>query len=508
MPEFKADSSLKRVLNNGLFSGIQFAAYTLSGIILTPFLLKKFGGAAFGLIALAGFLTQYIGMISGCVSTSVSRFLNIALNKNNWEEANEIFSTALAGNVVIILFQIPLFILGVWKLHWIIDYPVEQAFDFKILVGCNIGVFLVSVLRGVYATPIYAANRLDLGMKFGVFFQLIRLALLFGLINWLGARLWIVGVIDLLLSLADGAVTYVFCRKLARSLVFRKKFISTIWLRPILGMAGFMLITALANSLFFKTDVWMLNRFVDAKTAGIYAALLIWPNFLTQVVSRLTALVAPTIFIDYAREDISRVLKSTLYTEKIIAFCAILAAGLFVFFGELVLSLWLGRPGSIVEVTLLTLFFVTASFSACADALWRIFQVFNKPKIPGIVALFCGVVNVALSLLLIRLGAGVYGVLAGTMVSSLLLKAIFQPWYAARLLKQSALKLWYPIIVSLIMCMISVGLKRGLCVLNLDSWYLSFVCVGAIALTGVFTLTSREERLLFFNTVRGYVYRR
>ena len=48
MAEFKSDSSVKRVMKNGGFSALQFISYTLGGIILTPFLFKKFGAGSFG----------------------------------------------------------------------------------------------------------------------------------------------------------------------------------------------------------------------------------------------------------------------------------------------------------------------------------------------------------------------------------------------------------------------------------------------------------------------------
>ena len=493
MSEFKSDSSLKRVMSNGVFSAIQFVAYGLSGIILTPFLLNEFGLELYGLIALAGFLTQYIGMISNCVGGSVSRFLNIALNQNDWDGAGEIFSTALVGNLVVVILQIPIYALGIWKLNWLIDFPENMGFDFRILVSCNVLMFFISILVGVVGTPIHAANRLDLGMKIGVVQQAIRLVLLFGLISWAGAKLWIIGVVDLSLSVVGAATTYFFYKMVAARLVFSWRLVTPKWFKPIISMAGFMMISLLANCLFFKTDVWMLNRFVDAKIAGIYAALLVWPNFLTQVASRLAGLVGPTYFIDYARGDLKRVLGSVLFTEKLISFFAIFSASFFVFFSERVLSVWIRREPTQFEGRLLILFFVTASFSVCSEAIWRIFQVFNRPKVPGIVALLCGVLNIVLSLTLIYFGAGAYGVVAGTMISSLVLKAFFQPWYAARLLNQRPRDLWLPIAISLAMCFLAIAVKDVLSVLHIDFWYVYMGYVAASSAVAFFVLFSRDE---------------
>ncbi len=505
MQEFKADSSFGQVFRNGIFTVAQFAVYTLSGIILTPFLLRRFGAEAYGLIALAGFLTQYVGMIAGCVGTSVSRFLNIALNQNNWQDAAEIFSTAIVGNIVIVVLQLPLFALGVWKLHWLIDFPPERALDFKVLVSSNIGIFLITIFAGLISAPIYAANRLDMSARVNVLTQFMRLLLLFGLIIWLGERLWIIGAVDVFLALIGVFISFHIYRQLAKPLVFQLASVNRKWFKPVLGMAGFTLISSLANSLFFRTDIWMLNRFVDSGLAGIYAALLVWPNFVSQLVSRLTQIVGPTYFIDYARGDTKRILRNTLLAEKMIAYCVIMATVFFVFFGDVLLRKWLGRAPTETERILLNLFFVNASLAFCADAVWRIFQVYNRPKLPGYVALACGVLNVVLSLLLIYLGKGIYGVVAGTLVSSFLLKSLFQPWYAAHLLKERAITLWYPIIISFAMCLLAMGVKRILDYLGFDLW---FVPLGYLVICGstmLFALSSREDRVLILGMVKKYV---
>ena len=181
---FTADSSVQRVMKNGVFTAIRFLIFTLIGVFFIPFLRNEYGDGSYGLIALAGFLTQYIGFIAGCIGSSIGRFLNIALNKNNWQEANEIFSTALVANVLMILIQVPFFAWAIWQLDVLIDFPAEQAVGVRIMVACNAISFLISLILGVMQTPIQAANRLDINMKVGIFFQLVRIGILILMIKW------------------------------------------------------------------------------------------------------------------------------------------------------------------------------------------------------------------------------------------------------------------------------------------------------------------------------------
>jgi len=502
MHEFKADSSFKRVLKNGGFTAVQFLAYTLYGIVLTPFLLRMYGAESYGLIALAGFLTMYVGMIAGCVGGSVARFLNISLNRNDWDEACEIFSTAIVGNIVIVLLQIPVFALGVWQLEWLIDFPADQSFDFRVLVSCNILVFLISVLTGVLGTPIYASNRLDFEVRIGLVQQFLRLLLLFSLISWLGDKLWIIGLVDVVISVIGVLYTFRIYRRIAEGLVFRVSFINLKWIKPILSLSGLTLIAALSHILIFRMDIWILNRFVSAGMAGIYAALRVWPNFLTQVVMRVTNLIAPTYYIDYARNERERVLRNTLITAKLIAFIVIMATACFVLFGDMLLPKWLGRPLEPVEMFLLSLFFINGALTLSSEAVDRIFQVFNKPLLLAIVSFSCGMLNVGLSLLLIRMGMGVYGVVTGSIISSFLLKSVFQTWYASYLLKNNPWQMWYITFVSLAMCLLVMGVKHLLVKNDAHHWYISICYLVLCMVVSLFILTKKEERLLILNMVR------
>ncbi len=440
--KFHSDSSARRMVKNGIFTAVKFATYTLSGVLFIPFLVRQYGSGTYGLIALAGFLTQYVGLVSRCVGNSVARFLNVALNRDDWQQANEIFSTALVANAGFILVQIPLFVLGVWQLDWLIDFPDEIAFDFRILVVCNIASFCISMLCGVFQTPIQAANRLDLSSTVESVSIILRLILLFTLILTVGPKLWVIGVVDLGLTLCRSVVTYALYRRLARDLVFKWRYVSRKWIRPVMNMAGWAIITALGGCLFLKTDIWMINRFVDKEMAGIYAALLVWPNFLRQISKQLASVLAPVYMIDYARGDMARVASLSFSSSKLLgSFIAMLVGGLFVL-AEPLLVLWLGA-GAEAYVLLFRIMMIYLVFTIGEAVLWQIYITLNKVHFPGIVSVTTGVVNIVISMWLIYAGFGAIGVAIGTAIASILSSALAVPLGVCREFKLPYKTVWW-----------------------------------------------------------------
>ncbi len=441
MTEFKSDSSVKRVMKNGVFTALRFGIFTLSGVVFIPFLVKQYGSGTYGLIALAGFLTQYIGFISSCISSSIGRFLNIALNKKDGEQSNQIFSTAIVANFALVLLQIPFFVLGVWKLHWLIDFPPEQSRDFRILVSCNIVVYLITVLFSVLRTPLHAANRLDISLKIDVVCQLLRLALLFGLISYLGPNLWIIAAVNLGMALVGVVATCCIFKFFSGSLVFRRKYITRKWVRPVMNMAVWSIVAELGQILFQKTDVWIINRFASIQLAGVCAVLLLWPNFVQQIAKAITALILPVFMIDYANGRYGRIQETVLIFSRLFTILAIFVCGFVMMFGGWLLEFWMGveyRQYHIALVLMLLFFPLTLA----REAFWGVFPAFNKMHYLGISNLVGGVINISLSLLAVHFGFGFEGVVIATGISLVIQRTLFLSIYVVKMLDFQWFKLF------------------------------------------------------------------
>ncbi len=87
----------KQLPLNFIINIFSFALTLLIGLWLTPYLLKSLGIIAYGLIPLAMFFSQYISVILNAINISINRFLIISLQKNQDEEANQIFNTSTIG---------------------------------------------------------------------------------------------------------------------------------------------------------------------------------------------------------------------------------------------------------------------------------------------------------------------------------------------------------------------------------------------------------------------------
>jgi O-antigen/teichoic acid export membrane protein len=495
MAQFKSDSSVKRILKNGSYTALRFGVYSLSGIIFIPFLVRNYGEGTFGLIALAGFLTQYIGFISGCVGSAVSRYMNVALNRNDWQEANEIFSTALLANILLILFQLPLFAFAIWKLHWVVDVPPGLVGDFRILVICNACVFFMGLIKGIIFTPLYAANRLDILEQFDLWGQILRLILLVVLILFVGPYLWIIGVVELGIALLSGLVGFIFYKRLVRhQLIFRRRFINRKWIKPILNMAGWGIVANLGQIFFQKTDVWILNRFVNVELAGVCAALLLWPNFVQQIAKTITNVIMPAIIIDYAHERIERIRRAVLILSKFYTIVSLAVLGGAICLGSILLDVWMESYSR--YHLFLVLMLIHFPLTLPREAMWSIFPAFDKMQYLGISNIVSGVLNVALSILAVMMGYGFIGVIIATGISLILQRALFITYFTTRLLEFERMQL-FRIYIPGAVVMIFFFLDWAV----LGNTYMVWIGVLSLGLS----LVSALRMVLFDQNFRGLV---
>ena len=169
------------------------------GIYYTPYLVNQLGLAAYGIIPLTLIVNQYISVLTGSLTSALSRFYTIYIQKENFAKASEVISTSLIAIFVLILFIVPFFIWLVIDLDLVFNIPkqLQRAGEgVFVMSGGSFVVCGVSLISSSLNISLYAYNRLDLmnvitltriGFKFLlviVFFESIEVNIIFvGLSN-------------------------------------------------------------------------------------------------------------------------------------------------------------------------------------------------------------------------------------------------------------------------------------------------------------------------------------
>jgi membrane protein EpsK len=501
-------TQFKRQLpRNVLLQVLSFATSITVGILLTPYLVRHLGRAAYGLIPIAGVMTQYVSIITHSVSSATGRFLTIALQRNDIQDANRILNTAFFSYVALSTIQIPVFGLIIYYANSIFTIPPELYADAIILLVCSATSFLIGLIAGVFGVPIYANNRLDISRSIDVVAQITRIAGIVVLFVLFGPALRYVGYVSLVIGISTTTVTILIGKRLAPVLKLNIRVYDWSQLRQIMGMGGWLLVNYIGFLFFLKMDVWICNRFISAEAAGEYAAVYQWSGLIRQAGTLLSGVIGPMIIIYYARAEVNRLVRLAQVSVRV--FCLLLAipTSILCVCSSSILRLWLGESfAHLGPLMVIMLWHLTINIGILP--LFNIQTTLNRVRVPALVSCGLGVVNLALAISLVRMfGWGLYGVATASAVALTVKNALFTPVYAAIILEQP----WHTFIRS---SMSGVALMAGLtgfgCLLGgymrPQSWSMVMALaavLGGLGLIAVSLILSNTDRRLIIDLIPG-----
>ncbi len=495
----------RQLPRNSAYQVLSFGTQVVVGLLLVPYLIRNLGVAAYGLIPVAGMLTQYAGLVSQSISIAVNRFLTIELQNNDFDEANRVFNTAFFSYLGIGILQIPLFLMIIYHAGSIITIPEGLYKDSVILLSCSAAAFIINLVASVFGVPMYAYNRIDLSRKIDISRYLLRVAGIIGFFLVSGPALRYVGYVDLIISLILCMIQVMIAKHLASVLRLRLKSFDWKKNKQILAMSVWLMINTVGSLLFLRMDVWICNRFVGAEAAGEYAALLQWPTLIRSGGAIISAIVAPMIMIYYSRQEIQSLLRLSKVAIHLLSLTIAVPISIICVLSPSILHLWLG-PAYIKLAPLMVILLCHLVINVGVMPLFSVQVAMNKVRLPAIAALLMGMLNFALAVVFARyLKWGVYGVaLAGGVVLTVK-NALFTPVYVAILLQRP----WYEFLPShasslgLLTGLMAAGyaLSRFTAAASYGHLALSTLLIGIIGLTAIWLILPSNDRRLIFAMV-------
>jgi O-antigen/teichoic acid export membrane protein len=492
-------AQFKRQLpRNAVLQVLSFLTRVAIGILLTPYLVSHLGRAAYGLIPLAGVMTEYVSIITQTISSAVGRFLAIALQREDVQDANSVLNTAFFSYLVLTFVQIPVFGLFIYFADSIFTIPDALYWDAITLLICSAISFLISLICGVFGVPMYAYNRLDISRTLDVASQIARIAGIVVLFMLYGPALRYVGYVDLTLSILGTIVTVLIGCRLAPILKLNWRAYDWSKLREIMAMGGWLLLNYMGFLLFLKIDIWVCNRFIGPEAAGDYAAILQWSNLIRQAGALLAGVIGPMILIYYARGEIERLVRLSQLSVRILCLVLAIPISILCVFSSPILHLWLGESfAPLAPLMMIMLCHLTINVGILP--LFGIQTALNKVKLPALVTCAMGMLNLGLAIFLAKfLGWGVYGVAVAGAIVLTTQNSLFTPIYAAIILKRP----WHTFIrssmsgVAFLAALLAFGCGLNYCVH--PQWWgrLAMVAMtlGIVGVIAVWLMLSRADR--------------
>lgn len=147
----------ERIAKNTLF--LYFRMFITMGISLytSRLVLDVLGVDDFGIYNVVGGVVAVFSVISGSLSTAISRFITFELERNSTDKLKTIFSSAVTVQVIIaMLVCILIEICGVWFLNHKMNIPLEKMEAANWVLQCSMFIFMINLISVPYNAVIIA----------------------------------------------------------------------------------------------------------------------------------------------------------------------------------------------------------------------------------------------------------------------------------------------------------------------------------------------------------------
>ena len=431
-PILSTKSTSKQFVVNVSSNTVVMLLNVLIGLWYTPYLIQNLGVAVYGLVILATSLTIYMSIFNASIDNAVGRFLTIDIRRQEFDLANRTFNTAMWSAILICIFLLPVVVIVAYRTPYWFDVPVGQDNSVIVLFMTVMLAYLLIIPRSVFTSSAFAHNRLDLKNLITLSNTVVRVLFVLSFFSlFMTPQAWQVGVATLLGSFISLLISISICRRLTPELTLHLYlFDKTKW-SSMVGMSGWLFIDQIGSLLFLNIDLIVVNRYLGAEVQGQYGSVLQLIILLRTLSTVITTALTPIALGQLARQDMSQMALMTRKAIKWMGLFVALPIGGLIGFSSPFLRLWLGD-----EFVVLTPLLILLSAHLCVNLavrpLFPIQTALNKVRIPGLVTLLLGILNLGLAIWWVewdQLGMGV--ALAGAVVLTLK-NTVFTPIYGAR----------------------------------------------------------------------------
>ena len=430
----RRDSFSKQLPKNLIFNFGYFGINIIIGLLLVPYFIDTLGVAGYALIPLATSMTGYVNLVIQSLNSSVSRYLTIDLQKEDYDKANITFNTALFGTLGIVLLMVPIvFVLSFYAPDFF-SIPANQKQDAILLFLGVIGAFLIRAWSSNFGVSLFAYNRLDLQNIIDSINLLVQVALIIILFSIFSPKLSYIGLSYLLSASVASIVTFLFSKKVNPHLKVKIKDFKASSLRNVAETGGWLTINQIGGLLYLQIDLIIVNKFFGAAAGGEYSIVLMWSILIRTIAGIIAGVLTPVILSNYAKDKNEEIITMAKSSVKFMGLAMALPIGLICGFSPLVLSLWVG-PEFVKLWPLMVIHLLHLVINLSVSPLFSINIAFNKVKIPGLVTFFTGIGNLLLAITFALItNLNYYGVAVAGAIMLTSKNFVFTPLYTAKIM--------------------------------------------------------------------------
>lgn len=331
----------KRIAKNTLLLYVRMLFTMAVSLFTSRVILNTLGVEDYGINNVVGGIVTMFSVLSGSLSSSISRFITFELGKGNIERLKTIFSTGiniqLGMSVLIIIIAEAV---GIWFLNTKMNIPTDRMVAANWVFQCAILTFVLNLLSVPYNAAIIAHEKMSAFAYISVVEVSLKLIIVYMLMISPFDRLETYAVLLLLVGAVIRFIYGYYCKRHFEECTYHFVFDKPV-LKEMTGFVGWNFLGNGAYMLNTQGVNILMNLYFGVAVNAARGIATQVDAALKQFVNNFTTAVNPQIIKSYAQGDLAYMHKLVCRSAKFSAFLMLFFAIPILLETQSILTIWL-----------------------------------------------------------------------------------------------------------------------------------------------------------------------
>lgn len=393
----------KRIVKNTILLYLRMILLMLISLYTSRVILNALGVVDYGIYNVVGGVVTMFSMISGSLSTAISRFLTFAIGKNDNDSLNKIFSTSV--NIQFILSFIILLIaetLGLWFLQTKMVIPESRMVAAFWVYQFSLIAFVINLISVPYNAVIIAHERMSAFAYISILEAVGRLAISMCIVISPIDRLIFYAFLVVILGLIIRFTYGMYCNRNFSEAKYHLTIDKSL-IKDMFGFAGWNFLGSSSMILREYGGNIIINLFCGPAVNASRALATKVNSTVQGFITNFTMAINPQITKSYASGDYDYMLKLIFKGSRFSFYMMLILSLPIMLNADYVLSLWLGIVPE-YAATFVCLILLLAMIDILSNSLITTILATGKVRTYQIVVSSVQFLNIPISYVFLRLG--------------------------------------------------------------------------------------------------------
>ena len=334
----------KRIAKNTLLLYVRMLFLMVVSLFTSRVILNTLGVEDFGIYNVVGGIVAMFTIISGSLTSAISRFLTFELGKGDKDKLKTIFSTSvniqLGLSAIIILIGE---IVGIWFLNSQMNIPEGRMQAANYILQCSLGIFVLNLLSVPYNASIIAHEKMGAYAYISILDIILKLAVAYAIMLSPFDRLISYGVLLLAEAILIRLIYGIYSKRNFEECTYHLVYDKAV-LKKMVSFAGWNFLGVTAGTLNTQGVNILMNVYFGVAVNAARGIAVQAGAAISQFVQSFTTAVNPQITKSYAAGDLEYMHTLVCQSSKFSAYLFLLMAIPLAVETPMIFEIWLKNP--------------------------------------------------------------------------------------------------------------------------------------------------------------------